>query len=116
MKVTLWYIKNLIREAVSDKSCPAATQDEDLNRRNKIKAANNTKVMYGHPRDVPKLKKLAKENKLCGNCAAFNISKSMIMCGGASKDGKRGYCMMHEFTCAASKTCLTWAPGGPKRN
>jgi hypothetical protein len=22
---------------------------------------------------------------------------------------------MHDFSCAAEKTCLTWAPGGPKK-
>jgi len=26
-----------------------------------------------------------------------------------------GYCKMHDFSCAAEKTCLTYAPGGPKK-
>ncbi len=116
MKVTLNYIKNLLREAAGDKSCPAATQDKDLNRNNKIKAAKNPKIMYGYPDKVPELQSLAKKGSFCGNCAAFNISEKMIDCGAATNAGGRGYCMMHDFTCAAEKTCLTWAPGGPKRN
>jgi hypothetical protein len=115
MKVTLNYIKNLLREAAGDESCPPATQDQDLNDANKAKASTNPKIMYGHPKDVSALSKLAEEGKLCGNCAAFNVSRKMRKCGGASLNRKRGYCMMHEFTCAAEKTCLTWAPGGPKK-
>jgi hypothetical protein len=116
MKVTLSYIKNLLREAAGDESCPAAAQDKRLNKRNKRKAAANPKIRYGHPKRRRVLSALAKQDKFCGNCAAFNISEKMIQCNAASSDGSTGYCMMHEFTCAAEKTCLTWAPGGPKRN
>ena len=114
MRVTLNYIRNLLREATGDDSCPAATQDTKLNAQNKAKAAKNPKIKYGYPEKVPELKTLAEKGSLCGNCAAFNVSKKMIKCGAATEDGARGYCMMHEFTCAAEKTCLTWAPGGPK--
>ena len=121
MKITGAKLRSLIRETIylleksTEYVCPPATQDADLNRNNKVKAAENTKIMYGHPKNVKVLQKLAAANKFCGNCAAFNVTEQIVDCGGASKDGKRGYCMMHEFTCAAEKTCLTWAPGGPKR-
>ncbi len=115
MKITRRFIKNLIKEAKGDDSCPAATQDAKLNSENKRKAARNPKIKYGHPSKVKELQKLAKNNKLCGNCAAFDVSKKMIKCGGANKKGTSGYCKMHDFSCAAEKTCLTWAPGGPKR-
>ena len=115
MKITRRFIKNLIKEAKGDDSCPAATQDAKLNSENKRKAARNPKIKYGHPSKVKELQKLAKNNKLCGNCAAFDVSKKMIKCGGANKKDTSGYCKMHDFSCAAEKTCLTWAPGGPKR-
>ena len=116
MRVTLNYIKNLLREAAGDNSCPAASQNTRLNAQNKTKAAKNPKIMYGYPEKIPELQPLAEKGNLCGNCAAFNVSEKMIQCGAAAEEGDRGYCMMHEFTCAAEKTCLTWAPGGPKTN
>lgn len=115
MKITRRFIKNIIKEAKGDDSCPVPTQDKKVNAQNKIKAAKNPKIKYGHPSKVKDLRKLSRENKLCGNCAAFDISKKMIKCGGANKKGTSGYCKMHDFSCAAEKTCLTWAPGGPKR-
>ena len=65
--------------------------------------------------DAQKILALAGENKLCGNCAAFDISKEMVACGGANSEGTVGYCKMHDFSCTAEKTCLTYAHGGPKK-
>jgi len=115
MKITRQFIRNLIKEAVGDKSCPAPTQDKGLNEKNKTSAAKSKKIKYGDPAKITELQDLAAKGSLCGNCAAFNISEQMINCGGASSDGSLGYCMMHEFTCSAKKTCLTWAKGGPKK-
>lgn len=125
MKVTKRFLRNLIKEAKGDDSCPAATQDQNLNSKNKKIAAKNPKIMYGHPSKVKELQKLAKENKLCGNCAAFDVTKKMQKCMNKEYkevtakfligNNKTGYCKMHDFSCAAAKTCLTWAPGGPKR-
>jgi hypothetical protein len=127
MKVTKRFIKNLIKEAKGDDSCPAATQDKSLNRKNKHKAARNPKIKYGHPSKVKELQKLAEEKKLCGSCAAFDVTKKMQACMGVKqeyekvtaefliKNNKSGYCKMHDFSCAAEKTCLTYAPGGPKK-
>lgn len=104
-----------LKEAAEGDSCPAATQDKNLNSKNKTLAAKNVDIKYGHPSQVDALKPLANEKKLCGNCAAFDITPQMINCTGANKEGTVGYCKMHDFSCAAEKTCLTWAPGGPKK-
>ena len=115
MKITKRFLYSLIREAQGDNSCPKATQDKALNDKNKKRASLNKKVKYGLPSEVPELKSLAKKNLFCSNCAAYDISKNMIRCGGANKQGTIGYCKMHDFSCASKKTCLTHAKGGPIR-
>ena len=96
----------LKEEDLSD--CPAPTQNPELNAANKQRAAEDPEVQYGFP------EQMIAEGKRCGGCAAFNVSENMVRCGGAAEDRSVGYCMMHEFTCAAKRSCLTWAPGGPK--
>ena len=114
MKITKRFIKNLIKEVRGDDSCPVATQEEEINTLNKGKAAVDRKIAYMHPEDAVKILELAEENKLCGNCAAFDISKKMKGCG-VEVDKGFGYCKMHDFSCHKDKTCLTYAPGGPKK-
>jgi len=96
----------LKEEDLSD--CPAPTQDPELNAANKQQAGEDPEIQYGFP------EQMIAEGKRCGDCAAFNVSENMVRCGGAAEDRSVGYCMMHEFTCAAKRSCLTWAPGGPK--
>lgn len=115
MKITRQFISNLIREVKGIDECPVATQEEKINKLNKGKAAVDRKIAYMHPEDAVKILELAEEGKLCGTCAAFDITPQMVECGGANKEGTIGYCKMHDFSCAAKKTCLTYAPGGPKR-
>ena len=115
MKITRRYIVNLIKEVKGDDSCPAATQDKELSNFNRGVAAQDRKEAYMHPEDAIKILELAEEGKLCGNCAAYDISPKMVACDGADEEGTYGYCKMHDFSCAAEKTCLTYAPGGPKR-
>jgi hypothetical protein len=115
MKITKRFIKNLIKEVKGDESCPVATQEEEINTLNKGKAAVDRKIAYMHPADAVKILELVEENKFCGNCAAFDITPQMVDCGGANSKGTTGYCKMHDFSCAAEKTCLTWATGGPKK-
>jgi hypothetical protein len=72
----------------------------------------------------------------CGNCAAFNVTHRILNCiekglesgeteasNLASKDawstinaGKLGYCTMHKFKCASSRTCNAWIEGGPVKD
>lgn len=115
MKITKRFLKHLINEAKgkSKDSCPKPTQDAALNKKNKARAADSKKIKYGMPGEIPELKKMADAKRLCGNCAAYDISASMVKCGGANKKGTIGYCKMHDFSCTAKATCLTHAQGGP---
>ena len=115
MKITKRFIINLLKEVKGDDTCPVATQEEEINTANKCKAAINREIAYMHPEDALKIIEMVEEDKFCGNCAAFDITPQMVDCGGANEEGTVGYCKMHDFSCAAEKTCLTWAPGGPKR-
>ena len=67
--------------------------------------------------------------RICGNCKAFDVTPTMVACGGASErpilvpDSSAGpprlttpvgYCQMHHFKCSALRTCDSWTEGGPK--
>ena len=101
-------------------SCPPATQDSALNRKNQESTYENHD--YG-PRDVANpgnyWEKMAKlwdksveeaKNQNCGNCVAYDVSPRMKECGVAEN---LGYCWMHNFKCQSARTCNTWATGGP---
>jgi hypothetical protein len=61
----------------------------------------------------------------CGNCVAFDVSPRMKACLPPSANvdlwdkqalesqATLGYCWMHHFKCASTRTCRTWAQGGP---
>jgi hypothetical protein len=116
--------------------CPEATKDSKLNLKNRQEAIEE----YGYgPPDPSKPnnefwnKKMEMWNvdnledvkgMLCGNCAAFNISPSMLKCIekglGEESDawatieaGQLGYCQMYKFKCASKRTCDSWVTGGP---
>jgi hypothetical protein len=121
--------------------CPVATQDIQINLKNRNNAFK--KFGYGPPNpDEPNelfwLKKAKMYNAptkdiksmLCGNCAAFIQTPKMMECilSGLEKDeGKEelsydedfikaadlGYCDLFQFTCAAARTCDAWKAGGP---
>lgn len=84
----------------------------------------------------------AKEAR-CSNCAAFNITSKILKCIESgleageklvateaddktdltTKDawdtieaGQLGYCTMHKFKCAGSRTCNAWITGGPVKD
>ncbi|NDB64550.1 MAG: hypothetical protein EB168_02620 [Euryarchaeota archaeon] len=111
---------------LTEAECPPATQDIELNTRNRNDTIKN--YMYGplnidHPGDYwskgAKLWDTPEETvkqSLCGNCVAFDISPRMEACmpGKVSDEhGKLGYCWMHHFKCHSARTCETWAKGGP---
>jgi hypothetical protein len=119
--------------------CPPATQDIGLNLKNRQKAIDE----YGYGPLNPELpnekfwqKKVDEWNldsteeakqSLCGNCAAFDITKKTLDCiaqgigsdGGSEnpmdviKAGELGYCRFLKFKCAAKRTCDAWVTGGP---
>lgn len=108
--------------------CPAATQDLELNTKNRGKAIQADYIKYG-PLNVDEpgdywdkiadywdTSVQAAKQSLCGNCVAFDISPRMKECmpGQTSDDeGELGYCWMHHFKCHSARACYTWAKGGP---
>ena len=119
-------IKNLLKKAAG-LSCPAATQDLELNTKNRNASIEAEHIQYGplNLSDEEYWKRAAEhwntdeetaKKSLCGNCVAFDISPRMDECmpGPVSDDdGRLGYCWMHHFKCHSARTCYTWAAGGP---
>ena len=116
--------------------CPPATQDIELNLKNRQNAIDN--VGYGplnpaEPNDVfwqdkaERWNITVKEAKsaVCGNCVFFVRTPSMLECiengiglgneeaEGSIEAGELGYCNSLDFKCAAERTCNAWAAGGP---
>ena len=111
--------------------CPPATQDLELNTKNRNSAIKADHIQYG-PLNLADEKyyeraaehwntepEVAKKSK-CSNCIAFDVSPRMLKClpGPVSEpiedeEGKLGYCWMHHFKCHSARTCYTWAAGGP---
>jgi hypothetical protein len=127
-------LKHLLIEQQT--KCPIATQDIDVNLKNRKKAIDE--YMYG-PLDPNQpneeyWQEIAAEWNMddieqaksarCGNCAAFDITmKSCIAKGIGSEPGSDamdtidagtlGYCKFLKFKCAAKRTCSAWVEGGP---
>ena len=122
----------------SDNKCPPATQDIELNLKNRQKAINEYGYGPLNP-DMPNtkfwMKKVDEWNldsadeakqSLCGNCAAFDVRKSTLNCiaqgidsespedaAGVIDAGELGYCKFLKFKCASRRTCDAWVTGGP---
>ena len=146
MKLTRRQLSKIIKEslkivveAVKDFACPPATQDLELNTKNRNSAIKADYIQYGplnltdeayweraaeHWNTEPEV---AKESK-CYNCVAFDISPRMQDCMPGLIMGQEeiedameneepwetlGYCWMHSFKCHSARTCYTWAAGGP---
>lgn len=108
-------------------SCPRATQDLELNTKNRNRAIEAEHIEYGplnlsdeayweHLAEHWKTTVDVAKKSTCGNCAAFDISPRMNQCMPGEledEEGKLGYCWMHNFKCHSARTCYTWAAGGP---
>jgi hypothetical protein len=128
-----------ILKEIDTQSCPLATQDIELNLKNRQKAINefgygplnpnepNNKFWQAKV-DMWKLDSVEEAKKSrCGNCAAFDITKKTLDCiaKGIGNDqgsenpfdvikaGDLGYCRFLKFKCAAARTCDAWVVGGP---
>tara|TARA_R110002074_G_scaffold936_11_gene5740 strand:- start:667 stop:2238 length:1572 start_codon:yes stop_codon:yes gene_type:complete len=127
MKLLIESFRNFISE-VQKLVCPPATQDLELNTKNRDAAIQAEHIQYGplnvdvpgsYWQDIAKYWNTtedAAKASLCGNCVAFDISPRMKECmpGETSdKDGQLGYCWMHHFKCHSARACRTWAKGGP---
>ena len=116
--------------------CPPATQDIQLNLKNRQNAIDN--VGYGplnpaEPNDkfwqdkADRWKTNIEEAKSarCGNCIFFVRTPKMLDCleegiglgneeaQGSIEAGELGYCNALDFKCASERTCNAWAAGGP---
>ena len=125
---------NIIEAA--NKGCPIATQDIDVNIKNRQKAIDEYKYGPANP-DKPGnyWKEYAKtwgideataKTMKCENCAAFDVSDKMWACieSGAQGDEKDadvmatihkadlGYCNFLHFKCAGTRSCTAWVSGG----
>jgi hypothetical protein len=121
------------------KKCPPATQDIELNLANRQHAINDDGYGPMNP-NMPNRKFWMRKaemwqldsideakQSLCGNCAAFDITKKTLDCiaqgigtDGGSEDpyqvidaGDLGYCRFLKFKCASRRTCDAWVVGGP---
>ena len=120
----------------ANKGCPIATQDIDVNLKNRQTAID--KYAYGPANpDEPGnyWKQAAKQwgideatakTMKCENCAAFDVSDKMWDCieqgiKGDEKDADAmatihkadiGYCNFLHFKCAGTRSCTAWVSGG----
>ena len=106
--------------------CPRATQDLELNTKNRDSAVKAEHIQYGplnlndeeywerYAARWNTTAEVAKKSN-CSNCIAFDISPRMEKCMPLEldDDGRLGYCWMHHFKCHSARTCYTWAKGGP---
>ena len=138
MKIQLRQLRKIIKEEIQllfeqavKKACPAATQNLELNTKNRNNAIKSEYIQYGplnleddnywnraaeHWNTEPDVAKKSR----CSNCIAFDISPRMLECmpGPTSQaieddEGYLGYCWMHHFKCHSARSCYTWAAGGP---
>ena len=115
--------------------CPPATQDIELNLKNRQIAIDQANYGPLNPNEPNEEYWLAKANQyggdvesakkaLCGNCAFFDVRKQTLACiaeGIGQEDdpelvieaGQLGYCEAFDFKCAAQRTCDAWVVGGP---
>ena len=129
----------VVAAAAEGDSCPPATQDIQINLKNRQNAIDN--IGYGplnpqEPNEEFWQEKATRWNvsiedaktSRCGNCAAFIVTSKMKDCiaqglqqgDGNVEDsydvvvqGELGYCEALDFKCAASRTCDAWITGGP---
>jgi hypothetical protein len=114
--------------------CPEATQNVKINLENRQYAIDSADYGPLNPNEPNEDYWKAKADQfkgdvesakkaLCGNCAFFVQTKSMLDCiaGGINdtnewdtiEAGDLGYCEAFDFKCAANRTCDAWVVGGP---
>lgn len=127
------YIKS-ISEAIG--TCPPATQDIQLNLKNRQNCINQANYGPANPNEVDEeyWQKKADQFKtsvkiaktmLCKNCAAFIQKPSIMNCiekglaveeefgADIAKAANLGYCELYDFKCAGDRTCDAWIVNGP---
>lgn len=165
---------DLLKEIEEAPKCPIATQNVEVNLKNRQVAIdrygygplnpNNPNIKFWKDKAMRwKLDSIEEaKTSRCNSCAAFNITTRILNCiekgltageefvtpeetpeintkpvaeadeisepelddtQGAAQDawdtieaGKLGYCTMHKFKCAGSRTCDAWITGGPVKD
>lgn len=127
----------MVSETSAD-SCPLATQDIQVNLKNRQTAISQAQYGPMNPDQPNKTFWMAKaqifgttvteaKSSRCGNCAAFDQTPATLACidtglalggGGATAwdtiaQADLGYCTVFDFKCAATRTCSAWITGGP---
>ena len=125
------------RHFITEAVCPIATQDIDINLKNRQVAIDEYFYGPANP-DMPgdywkqaasrwKIDEKTARSMTCGNCAAFDVSDKMWACMAKGIAGKEkhidamatiekadlGYCNFLHFKCAGSRSCELWITGGP---
>ena len=125
---------NIVEAA--NKGCPIATQDVDVNLKNRQTAIDDYFYGPANP-DKPgnywkdsakrwKIDEATAKTMKCENCAAFDVSDKMWACiesgiQGDEKDADAmatihkadlGYCNFLHFKCAGTRSCTAWVSGG----
>ena len=119
-----------ILDRIKKDACPVATQNIEINLRNRQTAIES--AMYGPPNPLEEntgyWQRIAERwdvpieearTMRCGNCAAFDMTDAMLRCidAGVGEDVREqahlGYCHVFDFKCAAARTCSAWLVGGP---
>lgn len=126
---------NLIEAA--NKGCPVATQDIDVNLKNRQRAIAEYYYGPANPEEAGdywkeagkrfKVDEKTAKTMQCANCAAFDVSDTMRKCISDGIEGDEtnvdsaatinlsdlGYCNFLHFKCAGSRSCTAWVTGGP---
>ena len=115
MKISHKRLSRIIREeftrlweqAVSF-ACPPATQDLEINTRNRNSAIEADYIQYGplNLSDEQYWERAADHWKTTPEVAKQSIEKNEPW-------ETLGYCWMHSFKCHSDRACYTWAAGGP---
>jgi hypothetical protein len=129
----------LLSEIQLNISCPPATQDIELNLKNRQICVDKANYGPANPaisnddfwqKKADLFKTTIEEAKTmrCKNCSAFIIKEKMRQCierGIASEisedqlaidivdSANLGYCELFDFKCAGDRTCDAWIFGGP---
>lgn len=130
--------QDFIKEEKTIDGYPAATQNIQINIRNRqeaIDVANYGPInpaienanYWNQKAEMFKTSVEDAKSARCANCAAFVQTKEMIdaianglggepMAYEIAKIANLGYCDIFEFKCAGQRTCDAWIAGGPVKN
>jgi len=119
----------------ADSDCPPATQDVQINLKNRQNAIDNVgygplnpgepnEEFWGDKAERWGIEIAEAKTAICGNCIFFVQTTEMLNCiesglgSGEAEDGSvvgggLGYCNAFDFKCAPERTCNAWAAGGP---